>query len=184
MEQKRAGWHKRLAAVIIVLFAVVAIVTGISLFSESRKNVYQNDYYSIELPEGWMVEVKTEKQGYQSVRLMSANENHATEIWVAEKFKHRGTGVSGVRAEYDFLGMHGHIKSEKIVVSDSGMPFYRVVVEFEPSAAMAANGEADPDVLHYMYIGDDDLFISVEVRDNTLWDEVEEIVKTMKLLDR
>ena len=183
MEEKKVSLKKGLT-IVAVLFILAAIVMGILLFSRDRGRVYQNDYYFVQLPEGWTVEVKTEKQGYQSVRLMSENENFVAEIWVAEKFKHRGTGVSGVRAEYDFLGMHGRIKSEKIIVSAARMPFYRVVVEFEPSAAMAARGEAIPDALHYMYIGDDDLFICVDVRDNTLWDEVEEIVKTMRLISK
>lgn len=32
-----------------------------------------------------------------------------------------------------------------------------------------------------MYINDDNLFVCVEAKDNTLWDEMEKVVKSMKL---
>lgn len=182
MEKKRVAWHKRLSAVIIVMFAAAAIVTGISLFSESRKNIYQNEYYSIEFPEGWMYELR----GTWEVHFMSPDGAKAGYIYVWPNFENFGQGVYSLVRRAEIMGNHGSIKSSKIVMSnDRRIPFYRVVMERELSPAEMGEGkEPNPDELYFLYIGDDDLFICVRVLDNTLWDEVEEIVKTMKLVDK
>lgn len=187
MEEKRAGWHKRLAAVIIILFVVAAIVTGISLFSESRKNVYQNEYYSIELPEGWTAETEFEIRRYPEVFFVSPDGTEAACIEpVYENFEHGGVGVYSLLVRSEIMGNHGSIKSSKIVMSnDSQIPFYRVVMEYELPPGLEWRGmEPEPDKLYFLYLSDDDLFICIRVLDNTLWDEVEEIVKTMRLVSK
>lgn len=82
------------------------------------------------------MEVESVKSGYHSVQLLTLEGECAAELWIGVNFEHSGTGVLGFRRSYDFLGMHGSIQSEKIVMSnDSKMRFYRVVVEPGLSAA-------------------------------------------------
>lgn len=182
MEKRKAGFKKRFAAA-AVLLAAAALAAGIIIFWRSRQNIYSNDYYSIVLPEGWTVETVLEKSGAHGVHLISTEETTVAWIDIREGFEHGGKGVYSLLRSTDILGMHGSIQSERIVMSDdSKMPFYRVVVEPGLSAAEQCKGvEPYPDKLYYMYINDDNFFVCVEVRDNTLWDEMEKVVKSMRL---
>lgn len=181
MEKKKIGSKKKIAAAVVLLAAVVVAV-GIFVFRQKTQNVYSNNYYSIALPEGWTAEVALEKSEFQKLQLLSAEGTTAAWIEVRTNFK------DGWRGTYSFLypdrmGMHGSMESEEIILSDdSKLPFYRVIVTPGLSAAEQSQGvEPYPDKLYYMYINDESFLIYIEVSDDALWDEMERVVKSMKL---
>lgn len=150
----------------------------IYLKCKNRELMYNNQYYQIDLPKGWIYSKNSEMKEKYVVFSYRNTINMTVEVSPESDFD---INTSSTSIAKQWLGMHYYPISEEEFIREDNYIILKVFMGQELSAAESIQGDLEPkNELHYYVLMKNKTFIDIHIYQDILGDKVaDDIVKSI-----
>lgn len=128
-------YKKSIISILIITLVVILFIGG-KIFAQNKgMKTYSNNNYSISLPKTWDI-----KEVDENIKLFYSNDIEVGSIEVYPECSYCST-ISSFAT--NVFGMHSNLKDKEEIENGNGQKIWRLLVEYEPSAAEQEAGNSE-----------------------------------------